>query len=276
MEALAALALFACLCMSCGDHGSDAKPTKTESSRGSSRVKLGAVRWIERGRDTQALSENTFRSMAERAFSSLASKSKKPLEIALTGEMEVVEGNGALVLETRFHLAELSAPFKTGIAATGGIEKKDEARALVEKGLIDLTHALKALLELPAADSVRLRKALASPEPDEQILALKLLGRRRAREALPAIAKLLADPRDQVAEAAADTLAGIGDEKAVPLLINAIQRSSLRSEVRAIEAMGRIGGKEAEAYLEMTAVGHEVSEVRSLSSVLLKRIRARK
>ena len=47
----------------------------------------------------------------------------------------------------------------------------------------------------------------------------------------------------------------------------------LRSEVRAIEAMGRIGGEEAEAYLEMTAVGHEVPEVQALSKDLLKKMK---
>ncbi len=268
--------LFVLLCTSCGDHENDAKSEKVGGTRVSPRVKLGAVRWNERGRDTEALSEDAFRSMAERAFISLANPSKQALEIALTGEMETVEGNGALVLSIRFQLAELSAPFKTGIAATGKTEKKGEARAIVEKGLLDLAHALKSLLELPGANPVRLKNALTSPEPDEQILALKLLGRRRVQEAIPAIAKLLTDPREQVAEAAADALARIGDERAVPFLIGAIQRSSLRSEVRAIEAMGRIGGKEAEAYLEMTAVGHEIEEVRTLSSVLLKHSRAHK
>jgi hypothetical protein len=55
-----------------------------------------------------------------------------------------------------------------------------------------------------------------------------------------------------------------------------MRRRDLRSEVRAIEAMGHLGGAEAEAYLEMTAVGHEVPEVRILSKRLLQKISDRK
>ena len=44
---------------------------------------------------------------------------------------------------------------------------------------------------------------------------------------------------------------------------------------RVIEALGRIGGTEAEAYLEMTAGGHEVPEVRRISAAALARLRGR-
>jgi HEAT repeat protein len=102
------------------------------------------------------------------------------------------------------------------------------------------------------------------------------LGQRKVRAAVPAIGDLLDDPREQVVEAAAEALAEIGDEKAVPFLVKGMRRWDLRSEVRAIEAMGHIGGEEAEAYLEMTAIGHEVPEVRILSKSLLQKLSDRK
>jgi hypothetical protein len=46
-----------------------------------------------------------------------------------------------------------------------------------------------------------------------------------------------------------------------------------RSEVRAVEALGRIGGEEAEAYLEMVAGGHQVEEVRRIARDALQRRR---
>ena len=90
------------------------------------------------------------------------------------------------------------------------------------------------------------------------------------------IGKLLSDPRPEVAEVAAQSLAEIGDERAVPVLIKSIERGDLRSQVRAIEAMAVIGGEEAEAYLEMTAKGHEIEEVRTLSFAALKKIRSKR
>jgi HEAT repeat protein len=104
------------------------------------------------------------------------------------------------------------------------------------------------------------------------VLALSLLGAAKTRVAIPAIGLVLKDPRERVAESAADALVAIGDESAVPILIGAIRRNDVRSEVRAIEAISRIGGKEARAYLEMTAFGHENSEVRALSQNALARM----
>ena len=131
---------------------------------------------------------------------------------------------------------------------------------------------MKIFIIFNARNAGLFRLLLQIAFPDEQLFALRLLGLRKAREAVPAIGRLLEDPRIQVVEAAAEVLAEIGDERAVPFLVQGMRRRDLRSEVRAIEAMGSIGGKEAEAYLEMTAVGHEVPEVRALSKNLLKQM----
>ena len=89
-------------------------------------------------------------------------------------------------------------------------------------------------------------------------------------------AKIVQAAVREVAEAAAVALGDMGDESAVPVLIQSMDPRSLRSEVRAIEAMARIGGKEARAYLEMTAEGHENSEVRELSEGALQRMRKKR
>ncbi|MDD5307115.1 MAG: HEAT repeat domain-containing protein [Deltaproteobacteria bacterium] len=192
------------------------------------------------------------------------------------GNLEVEKGEGRIVLAVRLKAPGLGFPVRADVAASGPAGDDGARALLIEKGMADAGKAMTELARLLAAREAELTKALQSPEPDVQILALRLLVRVKARGAIEPVAALIGDPRAPVAEAAADALAGIGDERAVPLLIRSIRRGDLRSEVRAIEAMGRIGGTEAEAYLEMTAQGHEVPEVRAVSRGMLEKLRLAK
>lgn len=180
---------------------------------------------------------------------------------------------GAL-LEVSADFRDLEDSIATGIASTSLDTSAEGAMELVRKTGADGAKAMKKLVSFVDAGDAELVRELSSAEPDEQIAALDLIGHRRLSLNIPEVARLLKDPRPRVADAAAETLVEIGDRTAVPLLIKSIDREDLRSEVRAVEAMGKIGGEEARAYLEMTAMGHEVPEVRSLSEVLLRRIRS--
>ena len=165
-----------------------------------------------------------------------------------------------------------SVPLEAGVVFSGESPDEGAAGELMGKAVEELGRSLSSQFALWGGSVEARRRALQSPEPDEQILAMRLLARDKVTSAMEAISQLLSDPREQVAEAAADALAEMGDERAVPLLIRAIDHKDLRSEVRAIEAMARIGGSEAAAYLEMTAQGHELSEVRELSGAALERL----
>lgn len=230
--------------------------------------------WQEIGTIDSVLTEDQFTALARDALGRLTELQQKARRVNLAGELAMQEGSGALLINVRVDLAKLPFPIEAGVAATGPAANPEQGKELVKQGLTDTVRGVKSLLGLIDADRDRLVRALLAPEPDEQLFALKLLGFRKSSEAISAIAKLLVDPRLPIVEAAAEALAQIGDERAVPLLIGSIRRSDLRSEVRAIEAMGRIGGKEAEAYLEMTAMGHEVEEVRVLSRTLLKNLKS--
>jgi hypothetical protein len=193
--------------------------------------------------------------------------------IDLQGSLDTTAGEGALVLEGQVRSTAFGVPVSTTLAATGKAESAEDARALVGRGLGDLAAALTALARLAGGDHKTWIRALDSAEPDEQRLAAALLARDKVKTAVPHLGRLLADPREPVADAAADALVTIGDRSAVPIFIESIRRGDLRSEVRAIEAMGRLGGSEARAYLEMTAGGHEVEEVRRLSQRALDAMR---
>jgi hypothetical protein len=195
-----------------------------------------------------------------------------PPTVDVTGIWENTGGEVVLSLEGKVRSSTLRVPVGTHVVASGRAGDRDGEIAIVSRGLGDLGRALGALFSLYGGDEAAWIRSLDAAEADEQVLALGLLGDARSRAAIPAIGRALKDPRERVAEAAADALVAIGDESAVPVLIGAIGRDDLRSEVRAIEAISKIGGKEARAYLEMTAAGHEIPEVRTLSQSALERM----
>ncbi len=256
--------------------GCEQEVSKQANNASPRAVTVKLVNWTEIGADYHAFSEREFLGFAEGALKNLPLPPHTQSVLYIKGGLDIVDGKGTLILEAHMNVPGVPGPIKTGIAALSSVKNEATARAFVEKGVGDLRDAFKGLLMLVNADPDRLIRALDSAEPDEQVLACTLLGKRKVLTAVPAIGKLLDDPREQVVEAAAEALAQIGDEKAVPFLINGMRRRNLRSEVRAIEAMGRIGGQEAEAYLEMTAIGHEVPEVRILSKSLLQKLRNRR
>ena len=182
----------------------------------------------------------------------------------------------AIVLEARIGVCGFAEPITAGVMAVGPAGDAAKAERLIANGLADLARAVRAHVELLGADRERVVRALHSAEADEQLLAIRLLRRARDARAVDAIASLLGDPRPHVAEAAAEAVGELGDASAVPLLVGSIRRGDLRSEVRALEAIARIGGPEAEAYVEMVAGGHEIGERRRMAADLLERMRARR
>jgi HEAT repeat protein len=190
------------------------------------------------------------------------------------GTWDRIEQETALRLEAKLKGVAIEAPVRATIVATGRAPDAAAATDLVRRGVDDLGKALASLFVLYGAGEAAWVRALDAAEADEQVLALARLGEAKAKGAIPAIGAALGDPRAQVAEAAADALVAIGDESAVPVLIASIRRGDVRSEVRVIEAISKIGGKEARAYLEMTAIGHEIPEVRALSQGALERLAA--
>jgi len=79
--------------------------------------------------------------------------------------------------------------------------------------------------------------------------ALQVLGRRRAREAIPSIAKLVAHEDDNVAVAAIEALGRIGGIETVEALIGAVDLRHFFRTFPAIDALGRTGDARAVAPL---------------------------
>jgi hypothetical protein len=267
----ARLSLLALVVAACGDDV-PAAPERTPKS-----LEIGSVSWSAVGSAGQEISRDEFTQTARRSLADVPDPGGAARRGAiLQGSFDTTAGEGAMVLEARIPSSAAGVPITATLVATGKAESADDARALMRKGLQDLASALRALVSLARGSTEQWLRAVDSAEPDEQRLAVELLGKHKVASAVPRLAGLLSDPREPVAEAAADALVAIGDPSAVPLLIKSIKRGDLRSEVRAIEAMGRLGGPEAEAYLEMTAGGHEVEEVRQMSARALEGLRRSK
>jgi hypothetical protein len=267
-----AISLVTAIAIGCGE------PRSKDSAAGMPVQRLGRVSFAPVGSQAASITGDQFSALVEKALAGVpdlpAAKAGNPIDVK--GSLDTTAGEGVLLIEAGFRQGAGGVPVETTLAATGTAESAAAARSLLERGLGDLAAALSSLVRLARGDKRAWIRALDSAEPDEQKLAAALLGRDRVGEALPALGRLLGDPREPVAEAAADALVAIGDRAAVPLFIESIRRGDLRSEVRAIEAMGRLGGPEVEAYLEMTAIGHEVEEVRRLSARALESLRSSK
>lgn len=259
------------LVSACGDASKTAP-----APRGVFRLKFDVIGWRMGSDGGTAISEALFDQAVKTTFQGVTVRRLEVKRASLSGEMVVSESRGALALEVRIDAAEIPFPLTMTLAADADISGEHRLDALMKRGLSDLATAVQEMVRIAEGRESEWISALASAEPDIQILGARLLGVNKVKGAIDPLAALLTDPREAVAEAAADALKRIGDERAVPLLIQSIRRGDIRSEVRVIEAIGNIGGAEAEAYLEMTAIGHELVEVRRISKELLDRLRKEK
>jgi hypothetical protein len=262
--------MLTCLfCFQCGRTSDKSVEKRSEDAL----ADMLRVTWQREGDSAPQLDRKEVTIIAKEVFRHISLPKMAVQRARLSGELAVEDQKGALALECHISLSGLPFPVVNRLAATGSVADKTGLTNLVRDGIEDVAKALKEMLFLVDADGKQLITALKSAEPDVQILAAKLLGQKRPKGAAAALCPLLRDPREAVAEAAAEELIIVGDPAAVPCVIESISKESLRSEVRAIEILGRIGGSEAVAYLEMTAMGHELQEVRMLSETLLKRLK---
>lgn len=140
-----------------------------------------------------------------------------------------------------------------------------EASAGVRRALTAEAHSTETLLgDLEAAD----------PRVREQ--AIRVLGDRRIRAAVPALVACLRDPDLRIAERAAGALAQIGDERAVGPIIDFTQRLDEGPySPRYARIIGDIGGSEARGYLLTLESGQVDPRVREAARAALRDLEAR-
>jgi hypothetical protein len=105
--------------------------------------------------------------------------------------------------------------------------------------------------------------------------AIHLAGERREKQAVPSLTKLLKSDDHDLRDAAIGALGAIGDVRAVRPLTEVAQFRDIAELPKILDALARIGGDEARAYLEFVASGHESPEIRDLAKQSLERMARR-
>lgn len=106
-------------------------------------------------------------------------------------------------------------------------------------------------------------------------LAIRVLGDRRSRTAVPALLGRLDEEDALLQPRIVAALVQIGDERAVPALIELSRSSDPAHSARLVRFIGDVGGSEAEGYLLTLDSGHPDARIRRAAREALADMRAR-
>jgi HEAT repeat protein len=116
---------------------------------------------------------------------------------------------------------------------------------------------------------------VAAKDPRVREHAIRALGDRRSRAAVPVLVGRLKEEEPRLAHRIVGALAQIGDERAVPALIEVSRAADGAVTARVARHIGDIGGAEAEGYLLTLASGHADPRVRKAAREALAEMTAR-
>jgi HEAT repeat protein len=116
---------------------------------------------------------------------------------------------------------------------------------------------------------------VSAKDPRVREHAIRSLGERRARAAVPVLVERLKEEEPRLAHRIVGALAQIGDERAVPALIDVSRGGDAAVAARIARHIGDIGGPEAEGYLLTLASGHADPRVRRAAREALDDMSAR-
>jgi hypothetical protein len=159
------------------------------------------------------------------------------------------------------------------IAAFGNRPRDAWRRALSDASQ-RAAGGLAAALRAEAKTVDGLVADLAAKDPRTREEAVRVLGERRSRQAVPALIDRLGKEDLRIGQRIVATLAQIGDERAVPALIE-LTRSSDPAGLSLVRFIADIGGPEAEGYLLTLASGHPDPRVRDAAQEALDELARR-
>lgn len=109
---------------------------------------------------------------------------------------------------------------------------------------------------------------------DVREMSIKAAALRRLKAAVPEITKVLQrDQRLRIRDLCLGALAEIRDPSAVHELMKYARLGDIRRLRKVIGVVGQIGGKEARAFLEITADGHEDEDIKKLARETLTQLK---
>ncbi len=181
-------------------------------------------------------------------------------EITVDVELTPVSDDGEQVLETGAGAERMPAGAST-----------DAWNVALRSAAREAAAGLALALAEGAKPAGKLIRDLRSRDSRVREQAIRVLGDRRTREAVPALIERLEDPDPMLAERAAGALAQIGDPRAVGPLIDYSRRSDDGARTaRFARIIGDIGGDEARGYLQTLESGHVDPRVRTAAREALQ------
>ena len=206
-----------------------------------------------------------------------------------TGALRTDLGSGTTA--ARWHIdLDLQDPLAAGSMEFAYDGRDDgpfsgDARALeasltahLEAALRDLTNSTRARLDVVTRPPAGLIAALSEPSAEGRLWALERLSGLRAREAVPALIRLLkleGDAHRPLRLRTIGALAEIGDPGAVDALIGIADTKDREMLHALVETLATLGGPAVEPFLSVLAE-HDAPDVRELVSRARERLAARR
>jgi hypothetical protein len=197
------------------------------------------------------------------------------------GSAEAIE----LGVKLRLRLAvrpggKAPARFAEDVAAVGQAPLEERTREaaqaalqrLAERTTSDLVRGYLDRQTLWTGEGTVVAAALASPDTELRIEALRVIGARRMRELAPSVLRLLTDEDEGVRDAALGATVTLGDRSAVKVLASSRHMRDTREMRKVVHAMAALGGDDARDYLAFVADTHDDEEIRSLAQEALDRL----
>jgi HEAT repeat protein len=143
---------------------------------------------------------------------------------------------------------------------------------LVERTVEDLLQAYVARQKLWEGSAREIDSALKSSDSDLRVEAMRIVAARGLREEIPTVLLLLSDEDENVRDAALGALVGLRERSAVKVLAESRQMRDAREMRKILDAIGILGGREAQEYLSFVAETHDDEEIRTMAKDAMERL----
>ncbi len=183
---------------------------------------------------------------------------------------------------TRLSLQHADEDLVVGAILAGSLRRQDiltARRAREATCILASAHGIAAPHVTSAAKATcpALSTAAVYPrsdfEQDVTDMAVREAGRRRIDKAVKILLALLDAPiRAETQSAVLDAIVEIADPASVDALVRLAEHKDAQDLARIVEAVGRIGGPKAEAFLRFLIDGSEDETIRNMAAVTLKEL----
>jgi len=148
------------------------------------------------------------------------------------------------------------------------------AQKLTSALMGDLAKGYLDRLSLWSVSSTQLHLRLVEGALESRLEAIEVAGARGLRSEIPTLLKFLTDEDERLRDTALGALLLLRAREAVPILTKSREMKDGREMQKILDAIARLGGEEALAYLSFVAETHDNEQIRDLAKKALARLGA--